>query len=509
MPDFQGVQQSFGRYRLGKMDRWGARFLVSWFGWDSLKAEELVARMGGFYGPLESRRNGPDRDPSLASSLSLRRDSMPQLQIYGNDSSEQSSREVVITGVGMVSPIGIGRDAYWSSMIEGRSGVAPLTRFDTSTWPVKFGGEVHDFEPKKFVRPRKSLKVMSREIQFGFTAADLAFVDAGLAEKSVDADRFGVVFGAEMMYCDLQEMVDAYQSCLGDNGQFDFSNWGSRALGKMYPLWMLKYLPNMPACHIAIALDARGPNNSITLGEVSSLLAIAEATRVIERGQADLMVAGGTSTRLHAMNLVSHGDPLLSHRHDDPAGACRPFDAGRDGLVSGEGAGALVLESRESAEARGANILARIAGHGNAFEPRRNGQALSGDAIGRSIQAALAEADLQSSDIGHVNAHGMSAIAPDQLEAQAIRDAIGEVPVTAPKSFFGHLGAGGGAVEMIASVLAIQNDLVPVTLNYEQPDPACPVEVIRDQPLQGAKPSALVLNQASTGQAAALIITAP
>lgn len=434
---------------------------------------------------------------------------MSHLQIYGNDESAQSSREVVITGVGMVSPIGIGREDYWTSLLEGRSGVGPISLFDSRSWNVHFAGEVHGFEPKKFVRPRKSLKVMSREIQFGFTAADLAFVDAGLKDQTVDSDRFGVVYGADMMYCDLQEMADAYKSCL-DNGEFEFSNWGSKALAKMYPLWMLKYLPNMPACHIAIALDARGPNNSITLGEVSSLLAISEATRVIERGQADLMLAGGTSTRLHAMNIVSQGDPQMSHRQDDPQGACRPFDAGRDGLVTGEGAGAIVLESRASAESRGANILARVIGHGNAFEPRANENVpLTGDAIRRSIQAALSEADLEAADLGHVNAHGISMTDADRLEAQAIHGVLGDVPVTAPKSYFGHLGAGSGAVEMIASVLALQQNRVPATLNYEQPDPECPVNVIHEGTLSDAKPAALVLNQASTGQAAALMLAAP
>lgn len=433
---------------------------------------------------------------------------MSHLQLYGNDTSEPTSREVVITGVGMVSPIGIGRDDFWSSLIEARSGVGPISLFDASSWPIKFAGEVHGFEPKKFVRPRKSLKVMSREIQFGFTAADLAFADAGLTDKTNDPDRFGVVFGSDMMYCDLQDVVDAYKSCLND-GEFDFARWGSDALGKLYPLWMLKYLPNMPACHIAIALDGRGPNNSLTLGEVSSLLAVTEATRVIQRGQADRMIAGGTSSRLHAMQCVQRGAPLLSHRHDDPQGASRPFDAGRDGFVSGEGSGAMMLETREAAESRGASILARVLGHGNSFEPQRKGEPRTGDAIRRSIRQALAEANMEPTDIGHINAHGMSGVEPDQLEAQAIQDVMGDVPVTAPKSFFGHLGAGGGAVEALVSVLALQHGQVPVTLNYEQQDPECPVNVIRDQPLSDAKGAALLLNQASTGQAAAVVIAAP
>ncbi len=437
-----------------------------------------------------------------------RRASMSHLQIYGNDSQETDSREVVITGVGMVSPIGIGREAFWSSLTEGRSGVGPVDLFDVDEWKVKFGAPVRDFEPKKFVRPRKSLKVMSREIQLGFTAADLAFADAGLADQTVDSDRFGVVFGADMMYCDLQDLKDAYNSCMQD-GKFDFSQWGSKALPNMYPLWMLKYLPNMPACHIGIALDARGPNNSITLGEVSSLLAMMEASRVISRGQADLMVAGGTSSRLHAMNIITKGDEQLSHRNDDPQAASRPFDAARDGFVHGEGSGAVVLECRQVAEARGANILARVLGHGNAFEPHADNEPLTGDAICRAIEQALAEANLNPEDVGHVNAHGLSGIESDRLEAQAIRKVLGDVPVTAPKSFFGHLGAGSGAVEAAVSVLALQNGEVPVTLNYEQADPDCPVNVIHGSSLKDAKKTALVLNQATTGQAAALLIAAP
>ncbi|REJ67523.1 MAG: beta-ketoacyl-[acyl-carrier-protein] synthase family protein [Planctomycetota bacterium] len=430
---------------------------------------------------------------------------MPDLQIYGTDDSADSAREVVITGVGMVTPIGIGRADFWNSLIEGQSGVRPLTRLDIDSLRVKFGGEVAEFDPKAYVRPRKSLKVMSREIQFGFAAADLAFRDAELSEGAIDHDRMGVVFGADMMYCELDDLSDAYNSCMPE-GEFDFSLWGSQALSQMYPLWMLKYLPNMPACHIAIALDAHGPNNSITLGEVSGLLAIAEATRVIERGQADLMVAGGTSTPLHPMNLISRGDAHLSHYAGDPAGACRPFDAGRGGVVLGEGAGALVLELRSHAEARGARILARVVGHGNAFAPQRGADTDTAGAIVRSLRQALGEAGLDPSDIGHVNAHGISTVERDPIEAAAIREVLGDVPVTAPKSYFGYLGAGGGAVELVASVLALEHGRVPVTLNYDEPDPQCPVNVIHDRPLPDAKPTALALNQASTGQAASLAI---
>jgi 3-oxoacyl-[acyl-carrier-protein] synthase II len=416
------------------------------------------------------------------------------------------AREVVITGLGIVSPIGIGREPFWRSLVEGRSGVAELASFDNSTLPMRAAAEVRDFDAKQYVRPRKSLKVMSRDIQLGFAAADMAFADAGLTPQSVLPERMGVVFGAEMMYCDLDEVADAYRKCSAD-GEFHFDRWGTQALGNMYPLWMLKYLPNMPACHIAIALDARGPNNSITLGEVSSLLAMAEAMRVIERGSADVIIAGGTSSRVNPTSYVFRGADLLSRSTDEPTRVMRPFDAGRTGTLNGEGAAALVLERRDHAEARGATILGRLLGYGSTFEPR-TAEGLRGTAVRGAIRVALRDAGLKPEQIGHFNANGMSTVPMDRLEAGAIRDVLGDVPVTAPKSFFGNVGAGTGAVEAMVSVLALHEGRVPATLNYEQPDPECPVNVIAGAPQLVAQPTALLLNIASTGQAAAVVLAA-
>ena len=212
-------------------------------------------------------------------------------------------REIVITGVGVVSPIGIGREAYWESLLAGRSGVAPLSRVQDSDLPVKFGGEVKDFDGKKYVKPRKSLKVMCREIQTGYSASLLALDDAGLEQGDVESERMGVVLGSEMFYCELDELADAYRKCVID-GQIHAELWGEGAMSDLYPLWMLKYLPNMVACHIGISHDARGPNNTITLGEASSLLAISEATRIIERGHADVMIAGGAGNRLNLTGMM-------------------------------------------------------------------------------------------------------------------------------------------------------------------------------------------------------------
>jgi len=415
-------------------------------------------------------------------------------------------REVVVTGLGIVSPIGIGREPFWRSLIEQQSGVGELTSFDSSTLPMRFGAEIKDFDAKQYVRPRKSLKVMSRDIQLGFAAADMAYNDAGLTPQTAAPERFGVVYGADMMYCDLDEVADAYRNCRVEN-QFQFDLWGTQALGNLYPLWMLKYLPNMPACHIAIALDARGPNNSITLSEASSLLAIAEAMRVIQRGSADVMIAGGTSSRVHPTSYVFRGAHLLSRATENPQQILRPFDAGRTGTLNGEGAAALVLESREHAEARGATIIGRLIGYGSTYEPvAKNGSGATGSGVRGAIRVALADAGLTPEQVGHVNANGISTVAMDKLEAAAIRETLGDVPVTAPKSYFGNVGAGTGAIETMASVLALGEGRIPVTLNYTTPDPECPVNVIRGEPLSVKQPTALLLNIAQTGQAVAVVL---
>jgi 3-oxoacyl-[acyl-carrier-protein] synthase II len=374
--------------------------------------------------------------------------------------------------------------------------------------PVKFGAEIKDFDPKQFVKPRKSLKVMCREIRMGYSAAAIAMQDAGLSKGDVDPDRFGVVLGSEMFYCELDELADAYKKCVVD-GELTPDLWGEGAMKDLYPLWMLKYLPNMIACHVALAQDARGPNNTIVLDEVSSLLALIESVSIIRRGDTDVMITGGSGSRINLTRILYRGDSTWSHRHDDPQAASRPFDADRDGGVIGEGAGALILEGRQYAEARGANIIASVLGYGVSTENPSNPRGRPGDAIRQSIKAALRSAKLTAEDVGHVNAHGSSMVELDQIEAQAIHDCLGDTPVTALKSYFGCLASGTGVVEMAGSVLAIAEGEVPVTLNYERPDPLCPVNVIHGEPLRTNNSVALLLNQSLTGQAVAVVIAAP
>jgi 3-oxoacyl-[acyl-carrier-protein] synthase II len=416
-------------------------------------------------------------------------------------------REVVITGVGIVSPIGVGREAVWESVAQKHSGVRRLDYLAEAGWLAPWGGAVTDFEPKEFIQPRKSLKVMSREIQLAGAAAEMAWRDAGLAEAAIDPDRFGVIGATGLLYCELEELLEPFRAWTKQEN-FDIRRWSQRAMGEMYPLWMLKYLPNMPSCHVGIRYDARGPNNTIAEGDVSSLLAVAEAADVIRRDLADLMIAGGAGSRINITDLMWHrGARLAPDDHGDPAAVCRPFDAGRNGMVYGEGAAELVLESRDHAERRGVRPLARVAAAASRYEPSAESLEPTGDAIRRAIQAAMAAARLESFHIGHVNAHGNSTVEDDRAEAVAIRQTLGDVPVTAPKSYFGNLGHGSGAVELAVSLLALAEGMIPPTLNYESPDPECPVNVVTD--LRPTDNRAFVkLNHNTTGQAAALVVTA-
>jgi 3-oxoacyl-[acyl-carrier-protein] synthase II len=421
-------------------------------------------------------------------------------------------QDIVVTGVGVVSPIGIGKDAFWAALREGRSGVR---RFDMPVGPdapPPIGGQVVDFDPRQYVRPRKSIKVMSRDIQLAFAAADMACTDAGLPQRPVDPERLGVVFGAGVIPCELDELARTCRTAAVD-GHGDLRRWGPAAMAEMYPLWMLKYLPNMPACHIGIGQDARGPNNSITLGDVSSLSALAEGVRVLERDQADALIVGGVGAQLYPGQWTRGPMLGMSRRGDDPAAACRPFDASRDGIVNGEGSAAFFFEPRPLAEKRGAVPLARVLGYAGVFEPlrrQRSGNVATNDRLGnairRAILAALHDADVSAADVGLVVAHGLGAIDDDRFEARAIRDTLGDVPVTAPKSYFGHLGTAAGALETAVAVMAIQHGLIPPTLNYEHPDPQCPVNVIHGQPAVLSKPVAIIVSYSFHGQTVAVVL---
>jgi 3-oxoacyl-[acyl-carrier-protein] synthase II len=409
--------------------------------------------------------------------------------------------EVVVTGLGVVSPIGIGVDAVRAALAAGRSGVRSLPRYAAQGFPVSFGAEVADFDGRDHVRPRKSLKVMSREIQMAFAAADQAYAAAGHAAGSIDPERFGVVFGSDLIQPDPTETAAAFAGCTED-GNFDFQRWGTAAMREIQPLWMLKHLPNMPACHIGIAVDARGPNNTITLGDVSSLSALAEAKSMIERGAVDGVLAGGTGSRLMPTTMARNAAGEASVRSDDPPAASRPFEASRDGEVFGEAAAALMLETAAAARRRQVAPLARLAGLGASFG--RDEAAVSSAAIARALERALMQAGLSAADAGLVIGQGRSTQAADAAEARAVREIFGETPLTAPSSYYGSVGSGSGALASVLAVLALIDGRIPATLNYDRPDPRCPLNIVtRAAPLE--KPVVVVVSHSTTGQAAAAV----
>ena len=408
--------------------------------------------------------------------------------------------------MGVISPLGVGSDATWQAIQNGHSGVRTVPEWVEANWPIPICGDVVDFEPKQYVKPRKSLKVMSRETQLGFSAAMLAWEESGLADSDLDRERFGVINGANMFCPEVPELAAACHACDID-GKFDFEQWGGVGMREIIPLWLLKYLPNMTPCHIGISLDARGPTNSVVAGDVSALTALIEAADVISRGHADVMIAGGNSSMIAWMDLLWHAGANLSRRIAEPTRACRPFDADRDGFVGGEGAAMFVLERADMARARGAQAIAALRGYARRYESAAHTLRPTGQAVRQAIDASIAAADLSPQDMGHVNAHGDSTVHNDRIEAQAISDRLGETPVTAAKSLFGNLGAGSGAVELAVSLLGIQHGVIPPTLNYDQPDPECPVRVVTN--LQPAPNNiVLALNHRSAGQAVALVVEA-
>jgi 3-oxoacyl-[acyl-carrier-protein] synthase II len=376
----------------------------------------------------------------------------------------------------------------------------------------QFTGEIENFgeldkEVKKSIR--KALKVMCRETIMAVASAQQAMADAKAGPGAVDPERCGIVYGSDYMLSPPDDFESAMIKCGASTGKFSYEDWGQTGLGDMNPLWMLKYLPNMPASHIAILNDLRGPNNSLTLREVSSVMAIREAMQTIQRGHADLMVAGSTGTRVHSFKTVhAIQSEQLADPGNDPAEASRPFDANRTGMVVGEGAGAIVLEEFESAQKRGAKIYAELVGAGSSVVVDSHLKANRAQAFANAGKAAIQEAGLSPTALGHVNAHGLATTDSDADEAAALAEVLGEtakaVPVVAAKSYFGNLGAGSGVVEFAASVLALANDQLFRTLNYTTPDPACPLNISQED----AKPGTSFLKWSITpqGQAGAVVV---
>ncbi len=432
----------------------------------------------------------------------------------------ESNRRVVITGVGVVSPLGIGFDLFSDAVRAGRSGISRLDSVPYSGCPGNVGGEVKDFNDttarnEYLQKQRKSIKVMCREIQFGVASASMAIDNAGLDLKAIDHERFGVDFGANLMFSPPQVLKDACWSCVeeGDPQQlFHYEQWGGKGMSSLEPLWLLRYLPNMPACHIGIYADARGPNNSITLNEASGNLAVAEAFHVIQRNLAEIMIAGTTGTKIHpvkSMHAALCGN-LAYYDGEPPETWSRPFDESRRGEVLAEGACSFVLEEESHAQSRGARILGRVLGAGSSCVRDENGTPGISRALCNAMTAAIRDAGLTAGQIGHINANGLATRQTDIDEAAAIHEifksAAETIPVTALKSSLGNSGAGSGTLELAGSIAGLMAGVVPPTINYRKPDPACRLNVVHGRGLAVTNRVVLNLSVTATGQASALVV---
>ena len=417
-------------------------------------------------------------------------------------------KEIVLTAYDLISPIGVGTDEFWAALCAGKSGVGYSSLVAEGSPNRPLTAEAPDFRPKDFVKPKKNIKVMSRDIQLGFVSAMMAFAKTGLstgadgAEPSVDPERIGVIFGCDLIGIDLSEVADAFRAGMS-NGVYDFSTWGSAAMEKIMPLWMLKYLPNMPSSHIGIALDARGPNNSPTLDRAATLSSIIEAAVILENGRADVMICGGCGNRINPPFMSRASAYGLAPWTSEPSSVPRPFDAGRCGTVLGEGAGAFVLETREFAEARGAKPLAVLRGFSRVTDPSYEMAAQAGS-VSLAVSAALKDAGLTKDDLDHINADGMGTLKDDRAEAAGIAETLGDLPVYAAKGHFGNLGSGTGAVELAASLLAMEKGSLPSTHNCVKIADDCPINVVQ-APRAVEKKTFIKINQTNMGRSNAVI----
>ncbi len=434
-------------------------------------------------------------------------------------------RRVVITGLGVVSPIGRDLDTFWKNLVEGKTGVSSLDCLPRGGLDLSFGGQakcftgdIENFGPleKSLQRAiKKNQKVMCREIEMGVAACQLALANSGLAApNSRNPERTGIVYGSDYILTRPEEFADGVAACFDSNKVFQMLLWPTAGRPKVNPLWLLKYLPNMPASHVAIYNDLRGPSNSVTIREASSAASIAEAVATIRRGAADVMLAGATGSRLEPLRALhfTRAEKLANPR-SNPGEMSRPFDSARDGSVLGEGAGALVLESLENAVARGAKIWGEVVGGvGSAVGAISAGKARDFVRIAtKNVVAGLVakgrSAGVQlTADNCHVHACGKSEVESDRSEANGIQDGLeGEkIPVTAAKSYFGNLGAGSAAVEIVASCLAMDRQVLFPLLNCDRLDPGCPITAADTNSPAGD--AFISLSYSSQGQASGVLI---
>ena len=432
-----------------------------------------------------------------------------------------SSGCVVITGVGVISSVGKTSSEMWKSLCAGSCGIDKITAFDPVGFDCKIAGQVKDFKVRDYVSKsfRKSIKLMSRDIELSIAAADEALRSSGIITKGMDpenvnveAERFAINLGAGLISCDLVELEPSVSASVVE-GKFDMQKWGSDGIEQITPLWLLKYLPNMLACHIGIIHDIQGPSNSITCSEAAGLLAINEAAQVIARGDSDIALAGGAEAKVNPMIIIRQCllGRATSDSNDEPDRALRPFDTDAKGSVFGEGAGIVILENIENAKSRGAKIHAELAGIGESTNINSVYEHLEPDGKGVqiAIEKAMAEAQIGAEELDLIIPHGVGIAADDLAESKGIEaalgEAVGKIPVWPTKSMLSNTGAAAGAIDVVAAVCAMTEGKIPAAKNCENKIKGCNLNIVTE-PIEAKLNYVLCCGYGYTGQTAAIVL---
>jgi 3-oxoacyl-[acyl-carrier-protein] synthase II len=381
-------------------------------------------------------------------------------------------RRVVITGVGAVTPVGNTADEFWAALVAGRSGIGPITRFDTTGYATRIAGELKGFDPLKYI-DKKDDRKFDRFLKYAVACAVMAVEDAGITTDRVDATRFGVLVGSGIG--GIETLLDNYETLR------------TKGPDRVSPFFVPMIIVNMASGVISMRFGAKGPNSSVVTACASGNHAIGDATKIIERGDADVMIAGGSEAIIIPLTIAGFCQmKAMSTRNDDPTRASRPFDAERDGFVCGEGGGLVVLESLEHARKRDARVYAEVVGYGMTGDAHHmTAPDPEGDGAARAMAAALRDAALEPSAVGYINAHGTSTPYNDKFETIAIKRVFGahakKLAVSSTKSMTGHLLGAAGGIEAIATAFALHHGVMPPTMNYEKPDPDCDLDYVPNQ----------------------------
>ena len=406
-------------------------------------------------------------------------------------------KQVVVTGIGAITPIGSGKEGYWNGLMAAQSGIGRITHFDPTAFDVQIAAQVNDFDPADFM-DRKESRRMDRFAQFGVAAALQALEDSGLKITDENAERVGVLVGSGIG--GLQSLEDQMRILI------------EKGPSRVSPFLIPMMIADMATGQISIRTGAKGPSSTVVTACATGANAIGDSAEMLRRGMADVMIAGGTEAAICQTGIAGFGNmhAMTKKFNDNPQAASRPFEANRDGFVMGEGAGVLILETLEHAQARGARIYATVAGYGMSSDAYHiTAPRPGGEGVARAFKAALADADIAPDEVGYVNAHGTSTPLNDEHETAALKLMFGDharkLAVSSTKGMTGHLLGAAGAIEAIACILAIEREMLPPTINYETPDPLCDLDYVPNCPRKARVNVAACNNSGFGGHNAVLL----